>query len=166
MRGARPRHWQFSEYTLSSTPIKVNLLSTNHTLILLLSVHCLPFSYISLFFINCFGWLFISIQTFVTFTLFGFDSSAIYNSVKFESSFSFNWLYGFLLFTSCFSCFVFFFTWDLKKNQEHAAQFLNHIEAGTRLPPFSRRHIQMHFLEWKCINFDENFTEVCSQVSN
>ena len=21
-------------------------------------------------------------------------------------------------------------------------------------PPFSRRHLQMHFLEWKCINFD------------
>ena len=26
--------------------------------------------------------------------------------------------------------------------------------AETRWPPFSRRHFQMHFLEWKCINFD------------
>ena len=33
-------------------------------------------------------------------------------------------------------------------------------------PPFSRRHFQMHFLQWKCINFDSNFTEVCSQGSN
>ena len=30
--------------------------------------------------------------------------------------------------------------------------------------PFSRRHFQMHFLEWKCIIF--YFTEVCSQGSN
>ena len=27
-----------------------------------------------------------------------------------------------------------------------------HIEAETRWPTFSRRHFQMHFLEWKCIN--------------
>ena len=25
-----------------------------------------------------------------------------------------------------------------------------------------RWHFQMHFLEWKCLNFDENFTEICS----
>ena len=25
-----------------------------------------------------------------------------------------------------------------------------HIEAETKWPPFHRRHIQMHFLEWKC----------------
>ena len=29
-----------------------------------------------------------------------------------------------------------------------------HIEADTKWPPFSRRHFQMHFLEWKCMNFD------------
>ena len=29
-----------------------------------------------------------------------------------------------------------------------------HIEAETKWPPFSRRHFQMHFLEWKCMNFD------------
>ena len=28
--------------------------------------------------------------------------------------------------------------------------------------PFSRRHFQMHFLQWKCTNFYWNFTEVCS----
>ena len=31
---------------------------------------------------------------------------------------------------------------------------------------FRRRHFQMHFLEWKCMNFDWNFTEVCSWGSN
>ena len=29
-----------------------------------------------------------------------------------------------------------------------------HIEAETILPPFRRRHFQMHFHEWKCMNFD------------
>ena len=38
-------------------------------------------------------------------------------------------------------------------------------EAETRWPPFSRRHFPMHFLEWKYINFDYDFTEVCSQGS-
>ena len=33
-------------------------------------------------------------------------------------------------------------------------------------PPLFRRHFQMHFLEWKCVNLDEDFTEVCSQGSN
>ena len=37
-----------------------------------------------------------------------------------------------------------------------------HIEAETKWPPFSRRHFQMDFLEWKCMNFDSHFTEVCS----
>ena len=32
--------------------------------------------------------------------------------------------------------------------------------------PFRRRHFQMHFLEWKCLNSDLNFTEVCSQGFN
>ena len=31
--------------------------------------------------------------------------------------------------------------------------------------PFRRRHFQMHFLERKCLNSDQNFTEVCSQGS-
>ena len=29
-----------------------------------------------------------------------------------------------------------------------------HIEAETKWPPFSRRHFQMDFLEWKYMNFD------------
>ena len=33
-------------------------------------------------------------------------------------------------------------------------------------PPFARRHFQMHFLEWKYINFDGDFIEICSQLSN
>ena len=31
---------------------------------------------------------------------------------------------------------------------------LEHLEAETKWPPFSRRHFQTHFLEWKCMNFD------------
>ena len=31
---------------------------------------------------------------------------------------------------------------------------LKHIEGETKLPPFHRRHFQMHFLEWKYMNFD------------
>ena len=31
---------------------------------------------------------------------------------------------------------------------------------------FCRQHVQMHFLEWKYLNYDENFIEVCSQGSN
>ena len=29
-----------------------------------------------------------------------------------------------------------------------------HIEAETKWTPFSRRHFQMHFLVWKCMNLD------------
>ena len=39
---------------------------------------------------------------------------------------------------------------------------LERPEAETKWPPFSRRHFQTNFLEWKCTNFDYNFTEVCS----
>ena len=31
---------------------------------------------------------------------------------------------------------------------------------------FRRRHFQMDFLEWNCLNSDLNFTEVCFQGSN
>ena len=30
---------------------------------------------------------------------------------------------------------------------------INHIEAETKWPPFGRGHFQMHFLEWKHLNF-------------
>ena len=36
----------------------------------------------------------------------------------------------------------------------------------TRLSVFRRRHFQFSFLEWKVLNFDSHFTEVCSQWSN
>ena len=45
-------------------------------------------------------------------------------------------------------------------------QLLKHIEAETKWTPFRRRHFQMHFLEWKYVNFYYDFTEVCSQCSN
>ena len=35
-----------------------------------------------------------------------------------------------------------------------------------KMAAFSRRHFQIHFVEWKCSNCDKNFTEVCSQGSN
>ena len=31
---------------------------------------------------------------------------------------------------------------------------------------FHRQYFQMHFPEWKCLNFDWNFTEICSLGSN
>ena len=34
------------------------------------------------------------------------------------------------------------------------------IETETKWPPFSRRYFQMHFLEWKCMNFEWDFTEL------
>ena len=40
--------------------------------------------------------------------------------------------------------------------------YLQHTEAKTRWPSFSRRHFQMHFIEWRCLNFAWYFTEVCS----
>ena len=33
-------------------------------------------------------------------------------------------------------------------------------------PPFRRRHVHMNFREWKCINFDKHFAEICSLGSN
>ena len=38
--------------------------------------------------------------------------------------------------------------------------------AETKWPPFCRRSFQMHFLEWKYMNFNQYFTEVCSQGYN
>ena len=32
--------------------------------------------------------------------------------------------------------------------------------------PFCRRHFQMHFRQWKQLNFDYNFTDFCNQWSN
>ena len=32
--------------------------------------------------------------------------------------------------------------------------YLQHIEAETRWRTFSRQRLQIHFLEWKCTNFD------------
>ena len=46
-----------------------------------------------------------------------------------------------------------------------SGRYLNvfqHIEAEIKCPPFGSRHFQMHFLEWKRMNFDYNFAEVCS----
>ena len=36
-----------------------------------------------------------------------------------------------------------------------------HIETKTEWPPFRKRNFQMHFLEWKCTNFEWNLTEFC-----
>ena len=36
----------------------------------------------------------------------------------------------------------------------HYICIVKHIEAETKWPLFSRRHFQMYFHEWKCMNFD------------
>ena len=41
-----------------------------------------------------------------------------------------------------------------------------HIEADTKWQQFHRWYNQMHFQEWKCLNFDWNFIKVWSQGSN
>ena len=41
-----------------------------------------------------------------------------------------------------------------------------HIEAEPKWPTHFRRHSQMQILEWKCLNFEYNLTEVCSQGFN
>ena len=38
-----------------------------------------------------------------------------------------------------------------------------HIEPKSKWPTISWRHFETHFLEWKYINFDKDFIEVCSQ---
>ena len=42
----------------------------------------------------------------------------------------------------------------------------SHSEADTKWLPFFRKHIQMYLFDWKCINFNNNFNEVCSLESN
>ena len=37
-----------------------------------------------------------------------------------------------------------------------------HIEAEAKWMPFRRRHFQVHFLEWRCLNYFLNFTELWS----
>ena len=37
-----------------------------------------------------------------------------------------------------------------------------HIEADTKWPPFRKRRFHMRFLEWKCRNFAQDFTAICS----
>ena len=41
-----------------------------------------------------------------------------------------------------------------------------HNAADKKWAPFGRRQLQMHSLEWKCLNFGYKFTEVCSQGTN
>ena len=35
----------------------------------------------------------------------------------------------------------------------------------TKWPTFSRQHFQKHFLEWQCLSFEYNLTEVCSELT-
>ena len=39
-----------------------------------------------------------------------------------------------------------------------------YIKAETNWPSFCRRHLQMHFLEWKSLYFDSNFTSLLPWV--
>ena len=47
----------------------------------------------------------------------------------------------------------------------HASRGLNSSPPAQNGRHFSRRHFQMHFLEWKWKNSDWTFTEICSQES-
>ena len=49
--------------------------------------------------------------------------------------------------------------------EKYPTHFDQHIEVETKWPLFSR-HFQMQSLEWKCMNFDYEFNEVCSWGSN
>ena len=51
-------------------------------------------------------------------------------------------------------------TWS--KTGEEISRDLSVIKRERIWPPFCRRHFQTHFLEWKFLHFDSNFTEVCS----
>ena len=48
---------------------------------------------------------------------------------------------------------------NLRHHGTHVMSF-SHIEAETNLSSFRRRHFEMHFREWKCLNFAWDFTEV------
>ena len=41
-----------------------------------------------------------------------------------------------------------------------------HNKAKKKWLLFGRQHFQMHFLEWKLLNFEQDFTKICSLVSN
>ena len=41
-----------------------------------------------------------------------------------------------------------------------------HNKAKKKWLLFRRQHFQMHFLEWKLLNFEQDFTKICSLVSN
>ena len=51
--------------------------------------------------------------------------------------------------------------YSVKLQSQYDQRILTHWGLDKRTP-FRRRHFRMHFLEWQCLNFDENFDEVCS----
>ena len=61
--------------------------------------------------------------------------------------------------THCSSCTNYRYGYTCNKHLNIEAL---HIETETKCPPFSRRHCETHFLEWRCMNFDWEFSEVCS----
>ena len=48
----------------------------------------------------------------------------------------------------------------------HCSEAALHIESETKWSPFCRRHFQVHFVEWKLLNFNHNFPEICSSGCN
>ena len=58
---------------------------------------------------------------------------------------------------------------DRKISRAHCISMMTgtwRFEGKTKGPTFCRRMFQMHFLDWKNINFDSNFIGICSQWSN
>ena len=47
-----------------------------------------------------------------------------------------------------------------------AADWSKPMADETKWTPFCRRHLQVHFLEWKSLHFDSSLTDFCTQWSN
>ena len=83
-----------------------------------------------------------------------------------ESSWKLRYLSGIFVMINISRSELWWLTWNKMKYIK--CKFINdmsiilHIAAETKWTPFRRRHFQMHFLERKCLNSDESFTEICS----
>ena len=61
-------------------------------------------------------------------------------------------------------CVLFYYSYGDYQRLSSELTLIQH--PSTKWPPFCRRHFQMHFHEWKVLNFDLNFTEIRSWRSN
>ena len=52
--------------------------------------------------------------------------------------------------------------WSARQGQILVNLSTMHTEACSKWLTFCRQHFQIHFLEWICLYFDSNFTDICS----